>query len=96
MCAGHVAALPPPEQTQPATRLRACVKACSRTRGFQLCRFGTVEWVSLQQDERCVYVKFATPEEAAGAVQALHGTHLCGQALSVYSDPFQALNSMAV
>ena len=47
-----------------------------------------MEWVSLQQDQRCAYVKFATPEEAAAAVQALHGTHLCGQALSVYSDPY--------
>ena len=51
-------------------------------------RYGTVEWVSLQQDQRCAYVKFASPEEASSAVQHLHNTRLCGLALSVYSDPY--------
>ena len=53
-------------------------------------RFGTVERVSLQQDQRCAWVRMSSPEEAAAAVQALHGSHLCGQALSVYSDPYAA------
>ena len=54
------------------------------------CRFGTVEWVSLQQDPRCAWVRMSKPEETAAAVRGLHNTELCGQALSVYSDPFAA------
>ena len=54
------------------------------------CRFGTVEWVSLQQDPRCAWVRMSQAEETAAAVRGLHNTELCGQALCVYSDPYAA------
>ena len=54
-------------------------------------RYGPVEWVRLQRDASYGVVRFHTPSAAAAALDALNGTDICGQALSVLkADPLSA------
>ena len=56
-----------------------------------MCRYGQVEWVQLQRDARYGVVRFLSPAAAAAAMNALNGTTICGQALSVLpTDPLNA------
>lgn len=46
-------------------------------------RYGAVDWVRLQRDASYGVVRFLTPGSAAAALDALNGTDICGQALTV-------------
>ncbi|KAK9810800.1 hypothetical protein WJX73_008634 [Symbiochloris irregularis] len=53
--------------------------------------YGPVEWVRLQRDSCYGVVRFQNPGSATAAVDALNGTNICGQALSVLTtDPLSA------
>ena len=51
-------------------------------------RQGPVDWVRLQRDPCYGMVRFLSPQAAAAALDALNGTDICGQALTVLAlDP---------
>ena len=55
------------------------------------CRYGPVDWVRLQHDASYGVVRFQHSGSAAAALDALNGTDICGQALSVLTaDPLAA------